>query len=176
MTRQWAGAPDERRHERRGRRGVEFVRGAELLQAARAEQRDPVAEVEGFLLLVGHQHRGDAEAMDERAQLAPGPLAERGVEIGERLVEQEHLRLRRERPRQRHALLLAAREFAMRAPLEPVQVHQRQRLAAPGGRAPRRRAVGFQPEGHVWPDVEMGKEGVVLEHHAEAPARRGQAP
>ena len=47
----------------------------------------------------------------DRADLLAQRHADLGVERRERLVEQQHLRLRRERAGQRHALLLAAGEL-----------------------------------------------------------------
>ena len=57
-----------------------------------------------------------------RAKIAPQLgdelLAQHAVERAERLVEHEEARVGRERTGEGHALLLAARELAHRAPLE----------------------------------------------------------
>jgi len=58
---------------------------------------------------VGDEEHRKAEAVAQRLQFAAQQAAQRRVEGGERLVEQQDARLDRERPRQRHALLLAAR-------------------------------------------------------------------
>ena len=138
-----------------------------------AQHRDPVAEIERLVLLVGHQHGRDADAADELADLAPGPLAQRRVEVGERLVQQQHPRLRRQRPGQRHPLLLAARELADPPLLEPGEIHQRQSARHPPVAARRRvRRSDSRPKATFSPDVEMREQGVVLEHHAEAPGHR----
>ena len=114
------------------------------------------------------------EPVHERAQFAPGALAEGRVEVRERFVEQEDARLRRERARQRHPLLLAARQVGHRAPLEAGQVHQRERLGHPAGQLRAVHAPALEPERHVGADVEVREERVVLEHHAEAPRHRRQ--
>src|SRR3546814_2981879 len=63
------------------------------------------------LLVVGHhQHRRTA-GPEQAAQLAGQALAGFGIEVGERLVEQQQRGIRRQRARQRHALLLAARKL-----------------------------------------------------------------
>ncbi len=69
----------------------------------------------------------------ELAHLPSRPLAERGVEVGQGLVEQQHPWLRGQRASQRHPLLLPTRELADPAPLEPGEVDQLQgaRHAAP---------------------------------------------
>ena len=63
---------------------------------------------------------------------APQPLAQlgahAGVEGAERLVEQQHLRLHRERPGERHALALAARELRRIAVDQPLELDQREQL------------------------------------------------
>ena len=60
---------------------------------------------------MGDEDRGEAEALLQRAQLPPHLHAHLGVEVRERLVEQQHLRLDGERAGQRDPLLLAAREL-----------------------------------------------------------------
>ena len=52
----------------------------------------------------------------------PHLLAQLGVEVGERLVEQQHARLDDERARKRDALLLAARELRRGPILEPAEL------------------------------------------------------
>jgi len=56
-------------------------------------------------------HRGGAALLDDLAHLERQALAQVDVEVGKRLVEQQQIRSRRERARQRHALLLPAGEF-----------------------------------------------------------------
>ena len=54
--------------------------------------------------------------------------AQLGVEIGQRLVEQQDVGLDHERPRERHALLLPARQLARQALREAFEAHQAQHL------------------------------------------------
>ncbi len=124
--RRGARASHEPRDERVGRRPVELVGRADLLQPAAAHDGHAIAKLERFVLLVGHEHRGDPDPVDEIADLVARALAQRGVEVGERLVQQEHARLGRQCAGQRHALLLSARELADAARAETRQIHQRQ--------------------------------------------------
>ena len=55
-------------------------------------------------------------------------LRTRAVDRGERLVEEQDCRLPRQRPGQRHALALAARQRARSAIQVSGQMHQRQQL------------------------------------------------
>ena len=67
------------------------------------------------------------QALDLVAQLVP----ELGVEVGQGLVEQEHGRIAHQRPADRHALALAAREL-VGPPLEQlVDLQHRRGLGDP---------------------------------------------
>ena len=122
-------------------------------------------------------------AAQEGAYVDPGA----GVEGGHRLVEQQHLRIEGERPRQRHPLGLAAGEL-VRAPVgetsqpEPLEPLLRRR---PGGRPAEAARPGG--EGDVVAHVEVREQPVVLEDHAgpallgghervRAAASRGRRP
>ena len=134
------------------------------------EHRDPVAEVEGLLLLVGDEHGGDAHPPDRRPELAAGALAQGGIEVRERLVEQQHARLGGQGAGERHPLLLAARDL----PHPPVREARRGRPGRaprpPGGPSPPRLFAAGEAEGDVLAHGQVGEEGVVLEDHAEVAA------
>ncbi len=115
--------------------------------------------------------RGAGLAQD-RHGLVADRVAQAPVEVGERLVHEEHARTRRDRARQRHPLLLAAGED-MRViggvALEP----------DPGERALRgdlgvARREPAQAEGDVLDDAEMREKRVILEHQADAAGLRRQ--
>ena len=108
-------AADEARHEAVGRPLVEVALAADLVDRALVHHHQPVGHGERLLLVVGHHHRGEAELALQLADLDPHLLAQLGVEVGERLVEQQHVGPDGERAGQRHALLLAARELARQA-------------------------------------------------------------
>ena len=72
---------------------------------------DAIAERKRLLLVVRDEQRGDAGGLEDRAHVLRQPLAQVDVEAGERLVEQQQLRPRRQRACQRDALLLAARQL-----------------------------------------------------------------
>src|SRR5207248_7324694 len=73
--------------------------------------RDPVRERERFVLVVRDVDERHPEALLERAELPPQRLAQLRVEVRERLVEEEDLRLDDERARHGDALLLSARQL-----------------------------------------------------------------
>ena len=124
---------DEVGHEPGRRTVVELLGQAELLDLALVHDRDPVAHRERLLLIVGHVDERDPDLDLDPLELELEALAELEVERAERLVEQEDLGPVDERPGERDALLLAARQLVRLAPAE----------VGRGGRAraPRRRAA-----------------------------------
>ena len=90
---------------------VDFARRADLLDQAVAHHHDAVGHRQRLFQVVRHVDRRDAEPVLQLAQLDAHVGAQLGVEIGERLVEQQHRRLEHEGARQRDALLLAAGEL-----------------------------------------------------------------
>ena len=83
--------------------------------AAVVDDHDLVGDLEGLLLVVGHEDGGHVDLVVQPAQPVAQLLADLGVEGAERLVEQQHRRLDRQRPGQRHPLPLAAGELARAA-------------------------------------------------------------
>ena len=135
--RQDVAAADEARDERIGRPRVHRLRRADLLHAALVHHHQPVGQRHRLGLVVRHHDRGDAAAPLQDADLARHLLAQLGVEIGQRLVEQQHARLDRQRAGQCDALLLAAGKLAG-------QARRRTPRASPGA-AFRPRALARRP-------------------------------
>ena len=69
---------------------------------------------------MSHEDRGDAEPLDQLPDLAASSLPKGGIEIGERLVEQQDPGLWSQGPGQSNPLLLATRELSDTAALEAV--------------------------------------------------------
>ena len=124
LDRQRARIADEAEDERDWRLVVDLVGRADLLDLALAHHHQPVRQLQRLFLIVGDEHRGVAGAVVDLAQPFAQLLADLRVERAERLVEQQHARLDGQRPRQRHALPLAARELLRIALLEARQLHQ----------------------------------------------------
>ena len=136
-----------------------------LLDAAAVHHRDPVAHRERLLLVVRDEHERDPELGLERLQLDLQVLAQLRVERAERLVEQQHARPQHERPRERDALLLAARELAGLARARS-RVELTSSSASPTRFAPLllRQLVVLEAEGDVVGHVEVREQRVALEH------------
>src|SRR2546430_14024892 len=83
------------------------------------QDRHAVGEGLGLGAVVGDEDRRDAVAAEDRGEVGEERAPRRLVEPGEWLVEQQQLRLDHERPRERHALRLTARERARAPVAEP---------------------------------------------------------
>ncbi len=90
---------------------------------------DPIRHHHGLLAIVGDVDRGDPDLLLDRPDLVAHGRPDPGVEIGERLVEQQNARVDRERAAECHPLALSARQLGHR----------------PIGRAPRGRAGPRSP-------------------------------
>ena len=108
------------------------------------------------------------EASQPLAQLRPHTR----VEGAERLVEQEHLRLRRERPGERHPLPLAARELGRVAVAEASSCTSSEQLVDPLADLGLRPLAHRQPERDVVAHGHVLEGGVVLEDEADVPLLR----
>ena len=119
---------EEAHHELRSRRVVELVRAADLLDGTVVDHHDLVGDLEGLFLVMGDEHGGDVHLVVQPAQPGPQLLADLGVQGPERLVQQQHGRLDRQRPGQRHPLSLTAGQLRRHPIGELGQVNQRQQL------------------------------------------------
>ena len=153
---------------------VELLRRADLEHAAVLHHRHAVGERQRLFLVVGHVDGRDAELLLELADLGAHLHADLRVEVRERLVEQQDVRVEHERPRQRHALLLTARELSRVARLEAREVDLAQPFVEPRRDLGRPELPQLEAVGDVVRDRHVGPERVVLEHHADVPLVRRQ--
>ena len=91
---------------------VELPRGGELLEDPALEHRDPVAQRHRLGLVVGDVDRGDAEPLLQPRDLGPHLATQLGVEVGQRLVEEERLGVPDDRPAHRDSLPLTTGQVA----------------------------------------------------------------
>ena len=115
-----------------------------------------------------HVDRRDAEPVLQLAQLDAHVGAQLGVEVRQRLVEQQHLRGKHAGARERDPLLLPAGELRGRPPFEPGHLHQREHRAHLGFDLARAHAAHAQAIGDVVEHAHVRPDGVGLEHHGEA--------
>ena len=122
-------------------------RAALLFDPAVVHDHDAIGQLERLLLVVGDEHAGEVNLVVQPAQPATQLLPDLGVERAERLVEQQHLRLDRERARQRDALALAAGQLRRIAVAQVVELHQLEQLVDLPRRS--RRSAGRRVRGRT---------------------------
>ena len=147
---------------------VQVVGRVPLLQSTFLEYPDLIADREGFLLVVGHQNRTGATALEDVTDFVAELAAQFTIEVGEGFIEQQQLRLRCQCAGQGYPLLLAAGEFVGEALAEVLQVHQFEHL---GGDPVFVRMLA-NAEGDVVCHAQVREQCVVLEHHADPPFLR----
>ena len=98
--------------------------------------------------------------------------ANTGVEVGQRFVQQQDLRLDRQRTPQRHTLALAARQFRHRAVAEALQAQHLQQFRYAPLDLVARHPPQLQTVADVLRHVHVRPQGIGLEHHRHAAALR----
>jgi len=79
-----------------------------LVQVAAFHHANLVANRKGLQLVVRDEQRGRLRGLEDVAQLMGQAFTQIHIEVGEGLIQQHQLRPGRQRPGQRHPLLLAA--------------------------------------------------------------------
>jgi len=100
------------------------VRAADLLDSAMVHHHHPVRQFHRLLLIVRHEHTGHTDLLVQPPQPAPQLQADLGVERAEGLVEQQHARLHRQSPGQRHPLPLATGKLTRIPFAQPAQLNE----------------------------------------------------
>ena len=164
---------DERRHEQVRGTPEQRLRRVDLLQDAVAQHGDALAERHRLDLVMRHVDRRHAETVVQTRELTAHRDAQLGIEVRERLVHEERLRLAHHRPAHRDALALAARELAGLAVEELLEPELRRDVPDPPGALRLRDLAQLEREPEVLADRHVRVQGVVLEDHRDvALARR----
>ncbi|OQA21168.1 MAG: hypothetical protein BWY63_01353 [Chloroflexi bacterium ADurb.Bin360] len=118
---------------------------------------------------MGHIDAGDAQALLNVANLGAHLLAQLGIEVGERLIHQQDLRLHDQRARQSNALLLPARELIRSARFQPGELHQFHHPRYTRLDRGARHVFDIQPIGDVLIEIQVREDSIALEHHGHFP-------
>src|SRR4051812_5210121 len=159
--------PDELHDELVRRRVVQLARGADLLDLALVHDHDLLGHLHGLLLVVRHEDGGHVHLVVQTPQPLAQLLADGGVECAERLVEEQHLRLHRQRARERHPLALATGELRRVALAVCLEMNELQQLVHALADALLRRLADRQREADVVAHRHVLERRVVLEHEAD---------
>ena len=152
----------------------DVIRCAVLLDATVAHDGQAVTERQCLRLIVGDEHGGEAEATMELVDLGADLVAQAGVEVAQRFVEQDELRSSDEATGEGDALLLAAAELSRIAVEQRSAVDEVGGLLDPPGLDALLDLAGLQRVGDVLADRHVRPQGVRLEHHADVPLVRRQ--
>ena len=119
-------------------------------------------------LVVGHVDRRRAEPLVQALELGAHLHAELRVEVRQRLVHQERLRLAHHRAADRDPLALAAGQLGGLAIQQPFEPEDRGDVDAPGAVArPSASCRSLSPNPRFCLDRHVRVQGVVLEHHRD---------
>ena len=151
------------------RPGRDRQRVGHLLDARVVHDDDPVGHRERFFLVVRHVDEGQPELALEVPQLDAHPQLQEPVEVAERLVEQERLRLRDQHARQSDALLLPARELPRPALAELLEADHVERFQREPAALPLPHPVHLQPELDVLEHRPVREQREVLEDGRRGP-------
>ena len=121
-------------------------------------------------MVVGHDDGGDAQflldALDLHLHLHP----ELGVQVGQRLVQQQNGGMGHQGAGQGHPLLLAAGELPGIALVHAGELYQGEHVLHPLPDLLLGQLLELQAEGHVFKHRHMGEQRVVLEENADVAA------
>ena len=158
---------DETGHEQIGRVVVELQRRTDLLGLSGVHDHDLVGHGHGLDLVVRDVNGGGGEPLVQLLDLGAHLHPKFCVQIGQRLVEQEYLRVAHDRAAHGHALALAAGELA-RVTLQVLHQPQDVRRDLDALAYFRAALAGqLHRECHVVEHGHVRVERVILEHHGD---------
>ena len=151
---------------------IELHRRADLRDDAVVEHHDLVGERHRLDLIVGDVDHRRLEVLVQLGDLDAHLHAQHGVEVGQRLVEEEHLRLAHQRPADGDALALAAGELRRPAVEEFSSCSMLRDFVGALLDHVLRRLGDAERERDVLAHRHVRVERVGLEHHGDAPLGR----
>ena len=159
-------APDEPRDKAIGWTLVEVALRADLPDFTLGHHHQPVGDGERLLLVMRHHDGGQSELALQFADLDAHLFAQLGIEVGQGLVEEQHIRPDRERAGERDTLLLPAGQLARQPRRITIELHEPQRFARACLDLGFRKPAHLQPERDVVGDRHVRKQRIALEYHA----------
>src|SRR5499426_3716932 len=166
---------DEARDEQVLRPVVKLERRADLFHQAVMHDHDAVGERHGLDLIVGDVDGRSFQALMQFLDFGAHGDAKLGVEIRQRLVEQEHLRIAHDGAAHGDALALAAGELAR---IAAEQGAEAENIGGPAHALldlALRCAAQHEREAHIGGDGHVRIERVVLKHHGNVALLRRHA-
>ena len=151
----------------------DLLRGADLLDEAVAHDDDAVAQGHGLDLVVGDIDEGGVDLLAQLDDLSAHLVTQLGVEVGQRLVHQEDLRVPDDGTADGDTLALAAGQ-SLRLTVEVLgDIEDLGGLTDLAVDLRLRGLLQLQGEGHVIINGHVGIQSVVLEDHGDVAVLRG---
>ena len=157
-----------------GRRArIDLCRRCVLLDMAIAQQHDLVGHPHRLGLVMRHVQHGDPQPTLQRQDLAAHVGTKLSIEVRQRFIHQADRCFGNDGAAEGHTLLLAAGKLTGLALQQMSDAENLDRARQPPRALGRRNTARPQPEHDILRDVQMGEQGIGLEHHRHA-ARRGR--
>ncbi len=163
---------DKAGDQRRAGMAVDLLWCSDLGDVATIEDGEAVGDGESLLLIVSHIDSRKPEFFADTADLGAHLDAKLGIEIRERFIQHEAAWAHHEGAGKRDTLLLPAGELIDFAIAETVHLDHGEGLLDAFLDLSLLDAPFFKAEGDILEDIEMGPEGVALEHHGCLPLVR----
>ena len=157
-----------------GRVAIDLDGRGGLHDLALVHDADPVGQAHGLDLIMGDIDGGGLAFGQDALQFRPHFQSQKGIEVRQRLVHQDHVRLHRQGAGHGDALTLTARQFARIAFQQLFDMHQRCHAFDAAGDLGVRHLGHPQTEADVLEDRQMRKDGIILEDHRDATVLGGQ--
>ena len=148
---------------------VDVLRRTDLLNATVVHHHHSVGHGQRFLLVVRHIDKRDTQPLLDVLQLGLHILAQLEIQRRQRLVEQQHTRVVRQRTGDGDALLLTAGQCGHAAFFKALEVDQRQHLLHDLAYLRIRFLLQTRSECHVFKHIQMRKQRVTLEDRVDLP-------
>ena len=153
---------------------VDLVGGTHLGDLAGVHNDDLVGDGHGLGLVMGDIDGGDARLLLNAADLGTHGDPELGIQVGKRLVKQQHTGLHNQGSCQGDTLLLAAGKLVRHTGFHAGQAHQLQDVRYLLLDDILGKLTQLQAIGHIVKNIVVGKQRVALEHHGGIPLVGGQ--
>ena len=153
---------------------IHVPRTADLLDPPGVHHGDPLAHHHGFQLIVGDVDRGGAQLLLQADEVALKRLAPAGVQVAQRLVQQQHLRITHHAAPQSDPLPLAPGQLGGAALQQIADPQHFGRLAHAAFDLRPRQAAQLETESQVLEDVQMRIQREMLEDHRHVAVFRGK--
>ena len=151
---------------------VHFLRSSDLLEQTVVQNRNAVTHGQSFGLVVGHVHGGDAQLTLQRSNLGTGLDTQLGVQVGQRLIHEEDLRLTDNCTAHCHTLTLTTGKCLRLTIQVGLQVEDACCFLNALSNLSLGGACDLQCEAHVLANGHVRVQSVVLEDHCDVAVLR----